>query len=193
MLTGRSPGVIVQQPQVATWEALMPDRNRSWSAPSPRGTALALSLVGAIVAFPATAATAVVGEGPVAEAAAADPITVEWRLLRELDYTTGHVPDALKAVDGKLVRVPGYMVPLEDFAERSVEFLLVPYFGACIHTPPPPPNQLVYVVMGGNRLVDIDLYDPIWIEGTLHIEQLESIYGSVGYQISGVRISPYRP
>lgn len=131
-----------------------------------------------------------------ASAAAAmpeDPVTVDWRLLRELDYRTGQVPDTLKKLNGKLIRVPGYMVPLEDFAEKAAEFLLVPYFGACIHTPPPPPNQLVYVVMDSYRNVDINLYDPFWIEGTLKIEAMESVYGAVGYQLTGMKISPYKP
>ena len=46
---------------------------------------------------------------------------------------------------GQSVRLPGYVVPLEDLAAGIKEFLLVPYFGACVHSPPPPANQIVHV------------------------------------------------
>ena len=66
-------------------------------------------------------------------------------------------PDApvVDTFDGKRVKIPGFVVPLEGTAELTTEFLLVPYFGACIHVPPPPSNQIVYVVSGPN-LIKID-------------------------------------
>ena len=48
-------------------------------------------------------------------------------------------------IDGAHVRIPGYLLPLELENDEATEFLLVPYQGACIHTPPPPPNQIVHV------------------------------------------------
>ncbi len=57
-------------------------------------------------------------------------------------------PDApvVKSLDGQQVKLPGYIVPLEVNEEgRTTEFLLVPYYGACIHVPPPPPNQIVHI------------------------------------------------
>ena len=60
------------------------------------------------------------------------------------------VPDfkANKSLDGATVRLPGFIIPLDARRDGVLdEFLLVPYFGACIHVPPPPPNQLVYVRM----------------------------------------------
>ena len=53
---------------------------------------------------------------------------------------------ANEELDGKPVRIPGYLLPLEFDGDKVSEFLLVPYVGACIHTPPPPPNQIVHVV-----------------------------------------------
>jgi uncharacterized protein len=122
------------------------------------------------------------GEAPIAD----------WRLLAGLDYNSGEMSEALRAVDGKRVRVPGYMVPLDDSARGVTEFILVPYFGACIHTPPPPPNQMVFVKMNGNRRVEVNLWDPIWIEGELHVTEIDSPYGAIGHQLAGVSISPYR-
>ena len=52
---------------------------------------------------------------------------------------------ASTSLNGKLVRMPGYLLPIEFAGNRVTEFLLVPWVGACIHTPPPPPNQIVYV------------------------------------------------
>jgi len=120
-----------------------------------------------------------------------EPISVDWRTLAGLNYENGEMTDALQAINGKRVRVPGFMVPLDDFADAVSEFLLVPYFGACIHTPPPPPNQIVHVHMEGNRKAQVEWWEPIWIEGTLSIENIESIYGTSGYQLLGMQISPY--
>jgi uncharacterized protein len=122
------------------------------------------------------------GEAPIAD----------WRLLAGLDYTNGVMSDALRAVDGTRVRVPGFMVPLDDSARGVTEFILVPYYGACIHTPPPPPNQMVYVQMNGGRRVEVNLWDPIWIEGELHVTEIDSPYGAIGHQLAGISISPYR-
>jgi uncharacterized protein len=116
----------------------------------------------------------------------------DWRMLAGLDYNTGQMTDGLKAVNGKRVRVPGYMVPLDDSARGVTEFILVPYYGACIHTPPPPPNQMVYVKMTGNRRVEVNLWEPIWIEGDLNVSEVDSPYGAIGHQLAGVTVSPYR-
>jgi uncharacterized protein len=117
---------------------------------------------------------------------------VDWRMLAGLDYTTGAMSPQLQEVDGRRVRVPGYMVPLDDSARGVTEFILVPYYGACIHTPPPPPNQMVYVTMNGGRRVEVNLWEPIWIEGELHVSEIDSPYGSVGHQIGGINVAPYR-
>ncbi len=71
-------------------------------------------------------------------------------------------------LDNRAVRIPGYLLPLE-FADRDVtEFLLVPYVGACIHTPPPPPNQIVYVSSEG--FPNPGRFQPVWVEGAMHVD-----------------------
>lgn len=102
-----------------------------------------------------------------------------------------HLTDVLEAANGKTVRIPGFMVPLEDFLDRVSEFLLVPYMGACIHVPPPPPNQLVYVQMAEDRDVKMAWWEPIWLEGRLQVETVNSVYGAVGFQLEGVEVEPY--
>lgn len=128
---------------------------------------------------------------PSAVAPADDPTEVGWRLLAKLNYRTGEKTEELAALEGKLVKVPGFTVPLEDFASSATEFLLVPYVGACIHTPPPPPNQLVYIEMDQGKRAKMDGWNPVWVEGVLKIEMTESVYGHVGFTIVGQRVYPY--
>jgi hypothetical protein len=121
---------------------------------------------------------------------AADSVpVVDWRMLSGLNFRTGQKTAQLEKLQGKRVRIPGFMVPLEDEADGVTEFLLVPYYGACIHTPPPPPNQIVYVRM--KKKVRVDMYSPIWVEGPLKIQNTDSYYGTVGYQLEGLTTKPY--
>lgn len=72
-----------------------------------------------------------------------------WSDLRKLNYKTGEMPASLRQLIGKSVKIPGFAVPLEgdDGFDRIKEFLLVPTYGACIHVPPPPPNQVIHVIL----------------------------------------------
>jgi hypothetical protein len=120
-----------------------------------------------------------------------DAINIDWRVLAGLDYSNGKATDTLKKLEGKLVRIPGFVVPLDDFQEEGAEFLLVPYYGACVHTPPPPPNQIVMVAMTGRKAIKLNLFDAVWLSGRLKIASVESPYGTVGYQLEGLKVEPY--
>lgn len=120
-----------------------------------------------------------------------DAINIDWRVLAGLDYANGKATDTLKKLEGKLVRIPGFVVPLDDFQEEGAEFLLVPYYGACVHTPPPPPNQIVMVSMEGRKSIKLNLFDAVWMSGRLKISSVESPYGTVGYQLEGMKVEPY--
>ncbi len=113
-------------------------------------------------------------------------------MLRGLNYRTGEKAEPLQKVDGKRVKVPGFMVPLEDEDEYAAEFLLVPYVGACIHTPPPPPNQIVMVKMEGGKKTKISFWDPVWVHGKLEIQTVRSPYGDVSFKLSSNLIEPYK-
>lgn len=66
------------------------------------------------------------------------------------------------------IKIPGYLLPLEFSSRTVTEFLLVPWVGACIHTPPPPPNQIVHVVLeDGNGYESRSIYEPVWVAGEL--------------------------
>lgn len=97
----------------------------------------------------------------------------------------------VKSLDGKQVKLPGYIVPLDAGDDgRVTEFLLVPYFGACIHVPPPPSNQIVHITTELGVKLDT-LYQPFWVEGPLKVEQSTSELADAGYQMSAEKIYPY--
>ncbi len=96
-----------------------------------------------------------------------------------------------KELDGQKVRLPGFMVPLDGDENKVTEFLLVPYFGACIHMPPPPTNQIVHVNYAKGVHPDM-LYDPVWIEGPINVGEVESDLAVSGYSMKAVDVSIYR-
>ena len=99
--------------------------------------------------------------------------------------------DVVHDLDGQLVRIPGYVVPF-DFNEkrRQEEFLFVPYMGACIHTPPPPPNQIIFV--RADPAIQLkDIWSPYWLEGTLTTEETHSDAGDAAYAVALVKLEPY--
>lgn len=94
--------------------------------------------------------------------------------------------------DGKAIRIPGFIVPLEFGVDRHhiTKFFLVPYFGACIHVPPPPPNQIVYAEFKkGFKLSS--LYDPFWLYGTIKTTIVENDTATAAYSIEIDSIKPY--
>lgn len=96
----------------------------------------------------------------------------------------------IESLDGTLAKIPGFVVPLEGDAETITEFLLVPYFGACVHVPPPPSNQIVYVRFSEGVPID-NLYDAVWVTGKLSTEGWSGDIASVGYSMSGLSIAPF--
>ena len=93
-------------------------------------------------------------------------------------------------LDGRQVRLPGFVVPLDFQEMETSEFLLVPYFGACIHVPPPPSNQIVYVrTVAGYPLEE--LFDPVWVTGVIRTQAHLNEVGDAGYTMQATIIEPY--
>ena len=92
---------------------------------------------------------------------------------------------------GQTIRMPGFILPL-DFQEGGEisEFLLVPYFGACVHTPPPPPNQIVYVTMEEPIVVE-RMWDPVWVTGVLTADRHMNELGNAAYTLQLLTTEPY--
>lgn len=103
------------------------------------------------------------------------------------------------ALNGQFVRIPGYALPLEYDGAAISEFLLVPYVGACIHVPPPPQNQMVFVKLAEPFIVT-NLFTPVWITGRVAIERTEKVVPlsdgkapvTAGYVVEIAKVEPYR-
>ncbi|WOR14564.1 DUF3299 domain-containing protein [Hyphomonas sp. FCG-A18] len=99
--------------------------------------------------------------------------------------------DTVEEFDGQLIRIPGYVVPFDfNLRRRHDSFLLVPYMGACIHTPPPPPNQIIYVRADPSIRIK-DIWVPYWLEGDLQSEQVLNDTGDAAYSLALSKIEPY--
>jgi hypothetical protein len=107
------------------------------------------------------------------------------RRLREIWDAAPTVP----GLDGQAVRLPGFVVPLDETADGLTSFLLVPYFGACIHTPPPPSNQIVHVRT--KTPLKARTMEAVWVRGTLTTERQASAMGASSYRIDAAGIEPY--
>ncbi|MDO9074406.1 MAG: DUF3299 domain-containing protein [Rubrivivax sp.] len=94
------------------------------------------------------------------------------------------------ALVGQQVRIPGFVVPLEDTKDGIKEFLLVPYFGACVHSPPPPSNQIIHV-LPKSPARGFRSMDAVWITGTLRNTQTDSFMGASSWRLDAVGVTPY--
>lgn len=97
----------------------------------------------------------------------------------------------VNALNGQRVKLPGFVVPLEGDGRVVNEFLLVPYYGACIHVPPPPANQIVYVRAQGRNVQVRRLFDTVWVTGVMKVERASSELGEAGYILDALKVEPY--
>lgn len=94
-------------------------------------------------------------------------------------------------LNGQWVRLPGFLVPLSlSRAGMIRECLLVPYYGACIHVPPPPPNQIVYVIFNENKRIDT-IFDAYWITGTLRTTKRSTKIAVTAYVLDATHLALY--
>lgn len=105
--------------------------------------------------------------------------------------TAGRSAPVVPALDGQQVKIPGFVVPLDFEGRELTEFLLVPYFGACIHVPPPPANQIVYVKTA-KPYSPGEMFDPVWVQGTLRTQAHWNDVGDAGYTLEATAIEVYR-
>ena len=105
------------------------------------------------------------------------------RFMKEYEKVKEN-PPVVEMLDGKVVRLPGYVVPLDMEADAVQEFLLVPDYGYCVHVPPPPANQLVHVFTRKDRPFKGQLFDVVWVTGKMRVVKSENEFGEAGYRIS---------
>ncbi|KAF7963972.1 hypothetical protein AWV80_03655 [Cupriavidus sp. UYMU48A] len=95
------------------------------------------------------------------------------------------------SLNGAKVRLHGYVVPMSGEATTVREFLLIPYFGACIHVPPPPANQVVHVRMEKPLTSRLRRMNAVWVSGIMRVERFTSVMGDAGYAMRGMAVEPY--
>ena len=93
----------------------------------------------------------------------------------------------VQGLDGKRVHIGGYVVPLDFEATRIKEFLLVPFVGACIHVPPPPANQIIYVKSEQGFDVQV-VFDPVWVTGSLKVTPAFTGLAEAGYSLNAEKV-----
>ena len=136
-------------------------------------------------------------------------MTKEMAALSKMSYLQDTSDEANKAMNAmrkklddapivktqlnKKIRIPGYAVPLDAERSEKREFLLVPYFGACIHTPPPPANQIVLVRPTAQSKIKKmpESMDVLWVEGELKEGRVSTSQGVSGYMLEAISIAPY--
>ncbi len=111
-------------------------------------------------------------------------------LMDEIRQIWRHAP-IVESLNGRRVRLPGLVVPLEGDGKQMSEFLLVPYYGACIHVPPPPSNQIVYVKTGAKKAHVEQMFDAVWVTGTLLSDHHASEVGDASYTLQAEKVEPY--
>jgi hypothetical protein len=109
----------------------------------------------------------------------------------EIQRIWNHAP-TVASLNGRRVRLPGLVVPLEGDGKAMSEFLLVPYYGACIHVPPPPSNQIVYVRMGKRKAQVEHMFDALWVTGKLVVEHSHKEVGDASYTLEADKVEPYQ-
>lgn len=105
------------------------------------------------------------------------------------EFNNAGVNDSL---NGRKVRIPGFVAPLDTNGDMVGDFLLVPYYGSCIHSPPPPAHQTVMVNPAKDKSVSLnDIYRPVWVVGEIEVDEIDTDLAKAGYQIKNARVEPY--
>lgn len=116
-----------------------------------------------------------------------DPRAME--ALATLRAVWDNAPTATE-MNGAAIRIAGFIVPLERDGDAVRELLLVPYFGACVHVPPPPANQIIHVIVDP-ALKSARTMEAMWISGTLETVRSPTSLGTSGYRMKASKIVPY--
>ena len=191
---------------------MLAQRRQRFGGPAAASAMAALALVLTITLVPVSPCVAAQGEAR--ELEWEDLMPEGWDPFAELEALAGGdvqnlSDDSVRAVelfnayqdavrsapvvtelDGQQVRLPGFMVPLDFEGTEISEFLLVPYFGACIHVPPPPSNQIVYVTTVASYPMK-ELFDAVWVTGEISTQAFLNDVGDAGYTLQARIIEPY--
>ena len=97
----------------------------------------------------------------------------------------------VSALNGKTVALLGFIVPLAVNHSTVSDFLLVPNYGACIHVPPPPANQTVFVSTREPYALN-GSFETVRVTGVLRTEGFSTDLAEAGYTLDALQVEPYR-
>ena len=92
--------------------------------------------------------------------------------------------------NGQVIRLPGFIVPIEYSGTGVTAFILVPFVGACVHVPPPPANQLVFVTTS-EPYESGGLYEPVNVVGMFGVSSISTHLADIGYALSADLVEPF--
>lgn len=203
LLIGASPGGA--DPQVVGWDKLAPAQTviADPFASLTRDQLDALRLILRIEMSKDTASSSMAPEDArmLREGLADEGLDVDWLFAQResiMEKRRAQSTSVNPSIVGQKIRIPGYLLPLQFDGLNVTEFLLVPYAGACIHTPPPPANQMVLVTFETGIEV-AGLFTPVWIEGAMNAAYSVQDVGfadgasrvEVGYEMSADSVELY--
>ena len=164
---------VLAEPTVITWDDLSPNKDQ--------GAELNFDMNAAIIGIPDISEF----DGSKERL---DNFLDDMAFMKEMQGEGGFINMEL---NNKEIKIAGYIAPIAFDGDNVTEFLLVPYRGACIHVPPPPANQIIYVKSTNGLKVD-EIWSPKWITGVLTANSISTIVADVGYSIKEALVSPYR-
>ena len=111
-------------------------------------------------------------------------------LIEKIEEEFNALP-ANPAINGKKIKLGGFIAPLDvdDSSGMLKNFLLVPYFGACIHVPPPPPIMIVQVEPEAGESIHMDdSFFPVWVYGIIRTDTVSTELAEASYQMRNARV-----
>lgn len=155
-----------------------------------RGIWIGLGVLAVVAGFFSASYFGLFGPGASSIFARMTTTELSWPELNTYDVRTKTGPEDLTMHDDKMVRIPGFVVPLADKMIEFEEFLLVPDAMACIHAPPPPANQMVYVKTAKPESMELT-FGPVWVTGRFIIDTKGSQYGDTSFRMEAATVEPY--
>jgi len=164
---------LLAEPRTITWDDLSP--------PQEFGTKMAFNKESAIKGIPGESEF----DGGKEELSM---FLEDMNFMKSMQLKGGFINSKLNE---KEIKLAGYVTPLSFDGDQVTEFLFVPYKGACIHVPPPPANQIIYVKAAEGLETD-SLFFPVWIIGVLRANAVSTVMAEVGYSIEKAKVLPYQ-
>jgi uncharacterized protein len=131
------------------------------------------------------------GSVPVTDAGPPPPPLPEGKFMSVKRHQPGddRPPAIVTELNGQSVSIGGYIVPLDFESTTIKEFLLVPFVGACIHVPPPPANQIIYVKT--DKGIEIGgQFDPVTVTGKINTTVAFTGLADAGYTLTADSVVP---